>query len=73
MSGHAKTATATGRRRSSTKQRNTMRTDSRDRFGTPLEQRFSKAEFAEMMRQADLKEITFSENAPYWTAVGYKR
>jgi len=51
----------------------TMRTDSRDRFGTPLEQRFSRQEIHEMMESAGLGEILFSEHAPYWCAVGFKR
>jgi len=50
----------------------TMRTDSRDRFGTPLERRFRKDEIAEMMRCAGLLDIRFSETAPYWCAVGIK-
>lgn len=50
----------------------TMRTDSRDRFGTPLEQRFSKDKIQSMMEEANLKNITFSEKAPFWCAVGYK-
>jgi hypothetical protein len=49
-----------------------MRTDSRDRFGTPLEQRFSRAQIEVMMRDAGLQNITFSENAPYWCVVGTK-
>ena len=51
----------------------TMRTDSRDRFGTPLEQRFTRAGIEEMMVAAGLKEIQFSERPPYWCAVGIKR
>jgi SAM-dependent methyltransferase len=51
----------------------TMRTDSRDRFGTPLEQRFTRAEIRAMMQVAGLCDICFSENEPYWVAVGYKR
>ena len=50
----------------------TMRTDSRDRFGTPLEQRFSKIQIQEMMEDAGLEKISFSDNAPFWCAVGYK-
>lgn len=50
----------------------TMRTDSRDRFGTPLEQRFTRHEIREMMELAGLRDIRFSENAPYWCAVGIK-
>lgn len=50
----------------------TMRTDARDRFGTPLEQRFTKAQIERMMRDAGLIDIRFSESAPYWCAVGQK-
>jgi SAM-dependent methyltransferase len=50
----------------------TMRTDSRDRFGTPLEQRFTKASIEMMMRHAGLGDIRFSEAAPFWCAVGSK-
>ena len=50
----------------------TMRTDSRDRFGTPLERRFTRSEIAAMMNAAGLREVRFSEGAPYWCAVGYK-
>lgn len=51
----------------------TMRTDSRDRFGTPLEQRFNRAEIERMMRAAGLADIRFSDDAPYWCAVGIKK
>ena len=50
-----------------------MKTDSRDRFGTPLEQRFSKEEIKLMMIDSGLEQISFSDNAPYWCAVGYKK
>jgi ubiquinone/menaquinone biosynthesis C-methylase UbiE len=50
----------------------TMKTDSRDRFGTPLEKRFTRAEIKKMMENSGLKNIKFSENAPYWCAVGVK-
>ena len=50
----------------------TMRTDARDRFGTPLEQRFTRIEIENMMRNAGLGDIRFSEAAPYWCAVGVK-
>jgi ubiquinone/menaquinone biosynthesis C-methylase UbiE len=49
-----------------------IRNDALDRFGTPLEQRFSKIEIAEMMTKAGLKEIVFSVNTPYWHALGKK-
>jgi hypothetical protein len=51
----------------------TMRTDARDRFGTPLEKRFSKAAIAAMMSEAGLEGIEFSNAPPYWCAVGRKR
>ena len=51
----------------------TMRTDSRDRFGTPLEQRFTKNTIRSMMLEAGLKDIVFSESAPFWCVLGYKR
>lgn len=50
----------------------TMRTDSRDRFGTPLEQRFTRAEIDAMMRAAGLTNVKFSERAPFWCAVGFR-
>lgn len=50
----------------------TMRTDSRDRFGTPLEQRFTRDEIMQMMTQAGLADIRFSESEPFWVAVGVK-
>ncbi len=50
----------------------TMRTDSRDRFGTPLEQRFTRVEIEKMMTSVGLGEIVFSDTEPYWCAVGRK-
>jgi SAM-dependent methyltransferase len=49
-----------------------MRTDSRDRFGTPLEQRFSRAVIRAMMERAGLQNIEISDKEPYWCAVGIK-
>ncbi len=49
-----------------------IRNDSLDRFGTPLEQRFSKLQIKNMMEKAGLGEIVFSEKMPYWHAVGKK-
>ena len=51
----------------------TMRTDARDRFGTPLEQRFSKEQIKKMMVDSGLTQIQFSDNAPYWCVVGIKK
>ena len=50
----------------------TMRTDSLDRFGTRLEQRFSKPQIEQMMTAAGLIDIRFSEGLPYWVACGRK-
>lgn len=50
----------------------TLRTDSRDRFGTPLEQRFTRSQIDAMMKNAGLESIRFSEAEPFWCAVGTK-
>jgi SAM-dependent methyltransferase len=49
-----------------------MRNDALDRFGTPLEQRFSRSQISDMMRSAGLERIVFSDSAPFWCAVGYR-
>lgn len=49
-----------------------MRTDALDRFGTRLEQRFSRSEIEAMMRKAGLAKIRFHDAEPYWTAVGFR-
>ncbi len=49
---------------------NVIRNDALDRFGTPLEQRFSKNEITGMMESCGLSEIRFSDNAPFWHVVG---
>jgi ubiquinone/menaquinone biosynthesis C-methylase UbiE len=51
----------------------TMRTDALDRFGTQLEQRFTRDEIRSMMGRAGLEQITFREDVPYWCAAGLKR
>ncbi|HVE59274.1 MAG TPA: class I SAM-dependent methyltransferase [Pyrinomonadaceae bacterium] len=51
----------------------TMRTDALDRFGTRLEQRFSRAQITEMMTAAGLENIKFSDGFPFWCAVGFKK
>ena len=50
----------------------TMRTDSRDRFGTPLEHRFTREEITEMLQAAGLKQVRFSDKVPFWCALGFK-
>lgn len=48
----------------------TLRTDSRDRFGTPLEQRFTLSQIERMMTEAGLERLEHSPAAPYWCVVG---
>src|SRR5581483_9819599 len=49
-----------------------MRNDALDRFGTRLEQRFSRAQIRAMLEAAGLERIAFREGPPYWCAIGYK-
>ena len=51
----------------------TMRTDALDRFGTRLEQRFTREEIKYMMQNAGLVNIKFSNSKPFHVAVGYKK
>jgi SAM-dependent methyltransferase len=51
----------------------TMRTDALDRFGTRLEQRFTRAQIEAMMKSAGLENIRFSDSVPYWCAVGTRK
>jgi len=51
----------------------TLRTDSRDRFGTSLELRFTKEQLKFMMTEAGLEDIRFSDLAPFWCVVGRKK
>jgi SAM-dependent methyltransferase len=49
-----------------------MRTDALDRFGTQLEHRFTAAQIHQMLTDAGLEKIRFSDRPPYWCAVGFK-
>jgi ubiquinone/menaquinone biosynthesis C-methylase UbiE len=49
-----------------------IRNDSLDRFGTALEQRFSKKEVITMMENCGLTDILVSPRMPYYHAVGRK-
>lgn len=49
-----------------------MRNDALDRFGTRLEKRFSRAEVVDLLESAGLERIRFSEEPPWWTAVGWR-
>jgi ubiquinone/menaquinone biosynthesis C-methylase UbiE len=51
----------------------TMRTDALDRFGTRLEQRFSRQQIQDMMERAGLQSVQFSETEPYWCAMGRRK
>ena len=52
----------------------TMRTDSRDRFGTSLEKRYTKKQIFNMLHKAGLHRIKFSQKTHlYWCAVGFKK
>lgn len=51
----------------------TMRTDALDRFGTPLENRFSKNEIEVMLDKAGIINYIFSDKQPFWCVVGYKK
>jgi len=50
----------------------TIRTDARDRFGTPLEKRFTRAQIRAMCRAAGLVNLQFSPREPYWCVVCFK-
>ncbi|MBL8909625.1 MAG: class I SAM-dependent methyltransferase [Archangium sp.] len=50
-----------------------MRTDALDRFGTRLEQRFTRDEVRAMMEACGLERISFRDGIPYWCALGYRR
>ena len=51
---------------------NILRNDALDRFGTTLEQRFTKKEITQMMTSAGLKDIEFYDKNIYWIAIGQK-
>lgn len=50
-----------------------MRTDALDRFGTRLEQRFTRRQIEQMLEQAGLINSCFSDREPFWCAVAFKR
>jgi ubiquinone/menaquinone biosynthesis C-methylase UbiE len=50
----------------------TMRTDALDRFGTTLEQRFTREQIKTMLEQAGCGDVVFRDGEPYWCAVGIK-
>lgn len=50
-----------------------IRNDALDRFGTRLEQRFSRDQVIEMMQSAGLTDIVISAGIPFYHAVGKKK
>ena len=49
-----------------------MRNDALDRFGTPLEKRFSRTEIEAMLVDVGMDQIRFSERAPFWHCLSRK-
>ena len=49
-----------------------MRNDALDRFGTRLEQRFSRQKIEDMLLESGFQDISFSEEMPFWTSISYK-
>jgi hypothetical protein len=49
------------------------RNDALDRFGTRLEQRYSKLQVTEFLKNAGFENITISVSTPYWCYLAYKR
>lgn len=49
-----------------------LRTDALDRFGTRLEQRFTRDQIKSMLADAGFVNIRFSDRAPYWCAIATK-
>jgi SAM-dependent methyltransferase len=49
-----------------------MRNDALDRFGTRLEQRFSRQQIEDMLLESGFENISFSEEMPFWTSISYK-
>ena len=50
----------------------TMRTDALDRFGTKLEQRFTREQISDMLHSEGLTNIRFREESAFWCAIGTK-
>jgi len=49
-----------------------MRTDALDRFGTKLEQRFTKRQIIAMLEEAGMTGVRFSDSEPYWVCAAIK-
>jgi len=51
---------------------NIIKNDALDRFGTPLEQRFSKKALVQILESCGMEDVVVSDGLPYWHAVGRK-
>lgn len=51
----------------------TMRTDSRDRFGTAIEHRLSRNQIKKIFKEVGFCRIKFSNSEPFWCVLGYKK
>lgn len=49
-----------------------LRTDALDRFGTRLEQRFTRDQLESMLRAAGLEDVRIGDKPPYWCALGWR-
>ncbi len=49
-----------------------MRTDAYDRFATRLEKRFTRIEIEQMLNRAGFDEVRFSDDPPFWCALGIR-
>ena len=50
----------------------TLSTDALDRFGTRLEQRFTKSKIKTMLAESGFRDFQFSENGPFCSVLAYK-
>lgn len=50
-----------------------MRTDALDRFGTRLEQRFTRSQIKAMLEDAGFTDVRFCDFPPYWCAVAIRK
>ena len=50
-----------------------LRNDALDRFGTKIEQRLSKQQITDLLKQTGFKNISFSDEEPYWCAISIKK
>ncbi|KAB8028047.1 class I SAM-dependent methyltransferase [Fluviispira multicolorata] len=49
-----------------------IRNDCRDRFGTPLEKRYSKSDIEQLLMKNGFKSVVFSEGIPFWHGYAVK-